>query len=36
MQKIYLVLLETYLAKKKEFNINLEDEIIKKSLVNEV
>ena len=36
MQKIYLVLLEIYIVeRKKDFNINLEDEIIEKSLIKE-
>ena len=33
MLKTYLVLYATCIVKKKDFNINLEDEIIKKSLI---
>ena len=33
--KIYSVLFETFIVKKKDFNINLEDEIIEKSLIRE-
>ena len=37
MQRTCLVLLETYTVKiKKEFNINLEDEIIIKTLIQEI
>ena len=37
MLKIYSVLFETFIVKKKKiFNINLEDEIIEKSLIREV
>ena len=36
MQKIYLVLLEIFVSKeKKQFVINLEDEIIKNTLLKE-
>ena len=34
MQKIYLVLFVIYIVEKKIFNLNLEDEIINKTLIN--
>ena len=36
MLKTYLVLSETYIVEKKDFNINLEDEIIKQTLIKEI
>ena len=36
MLKTYLALYATYIVKKKDFNINLEDEIITKSLIREI
>ena len=36
MLKTYLVLSEIYIVEKKDFNINLEDEIIEKSLIKEI
>jgi hypothetical protein len=36
MQKIYLVLYEIYSKEKKDFNINLEDEIIEKTLIKKI
>ena len=36
MLKTYLVLSETYIVEKKDFNINLEDEIIKQTLIKDL
>ena len=36
MLKTYLALYVTFIVREKDFNINLEDEIIEKSLLKEV